>query len=220
MSSLLDPTLVVALLLIGTVTGFLAGLLGIGGGMIMVPFVTIILTHRGYPPEYGLTASPLGPSVTIAVVDGFHTWTVTPVNVTGVDPDGDAPAPTAAGNRSSPCRRRRRASAGGASARAARAGARGTRRSSRRRAGRGPSPVPARTRGAAAPTCSRRTSRGRAARRSGRSRGSRRRGRPRTPRPRGGRRRSPRGSRSAARPISWSDNRCTRSVIRSGWIRA
>ena len=34
---------------------------------------------RGYPPEYGLTASPLGPSVTIAVVDGFHTWTVTPV---------------------------------------------------------------------------------------------------------------------------------------------
>ncbi|WP_353508481.1 maleylpyruvate isomerase family mycothiol-dependent enzyme [Intrasporangium sp.] len=45
---------------------------------------------RGYPPEYGLTASPLGPSVTIAVVDGFHTWTVTPVQVTGVDPDGDA----------------------------------------------------------------------------------------------------------------------------------
>ena len=44
---------------------------------------------RGYPPEYGLAASPLGPSVIIAVVDGFHTWTVTPMHVTGVDPDGD-----------------------------------------------------------------------------------------------------------------------------------
>ena len=45
---------------------------------------------RGYPPEYGLTATPLGPSVTVAVVDGFHTWTVTPVHVSGVDPDGDS----------------------------------------------------------------------------------------------------------------------------------
>lgn len=44
---------------------------------------------RGFPAEYGLDARPLGPSVTIAVVDGFHTWTVTPVHVTGVDPDGD-----------------------------------------------------------------------------------------------------------------------------------
>jgi len=44
---------------------------------------------RGFPPEYHLTADPLGPSVTVAVVDGFHTWTVTPVRVTGVDPDGD-----------------------------------------------------------------------------------------------------------------------------------
>lgn len=44
---------------------------------------------RGFPPEYHLSADPLGPSVTVAVVDGFHTWTVTPVRVTGVDPDGD-----------------------------------------------------------------------------------------------------------------------------------
>ncbi len=35
------------LLLLGSFTGFLAGLLGIGGGMMMVPFLTLILTHRG-----------------------------------------------------------------------------------------------------------------------------------------------------------------------------
>ena len=50
--SLLDPVLVAALLLIGTCTGFLAGLLGIGGGMIMVPFVAMILTAKGYPADY------------------------------------------------------------------------------------------------------------------------------------------------------------------------
>ena len=52
MSSVLDLQLVLGLLLIGTCTGFLAGLLGIGGGMVMVPFVTMILTSKGYPPDY------------------------------------------------------------------------------------------------------------------------------------------------------------------------
>ena len=33
--------------LLGIVTGLLAGLLGIGGGMVMVPFMTIILSGRG-----------------------------------------------------------------------------------------------------------------------------------------------------------------------------
>ena len=45
--SLLDPVLIAELLLLGSCTGFLAGLLGIGGGMLMVPFVTMILSHRG-----------------------------------------------------------------------------------------------------------------------------------------------------------------------------
>ncbi|MBG9386614.1 sulfite exporter TauE/SafE family protein [Caenimonas aquaedulcis] len=49
---LIEPQLILELLLIGTVTGFLAGLLGIGGGMLMVPFMTIILTAKGFPPEY------------------------------------------------------------------------------------------------------------------------------------------------------------------------
>ncbi|WP_310462428.1 sulfite exporter TauE/SafE family protein [Sphaerotilus sp.] len=43
----LDFTLVAELLALGMCTGFLAGLLGIGGGMLMVPFMTLILSARG-----------------------------------------------------------------------------------------------------------------------------------------------------------------------------
>jgi uncharacterized protein len=39
--------LVAQLLAIGIVTGFLAGLLGVGGGMMMVPFLTWIVSHQG-----------------------------------------------------------------------------------------------------------------------------------------------------------------------------
>jgi uncharacterized membrane protein YfcA len=52
--SVLDPQLIAELLFIGTVTGFLAGLLGIGGGMIMVPFLTLILGGRGFPADYAV----------------------------------------------------------------------------------------------------------------------------------------------------------------------
>ena len=48
--SFLDPQLVAELLLLGACTGFLAGLLGIGGGMLMVPFLTLIFSHRGVAP--------------------------------------------------------------------------------------------------------------------------------------------------------------------------
>ncbi len=47
---LLEPTLILELAALGLGTGFLAGLLGIGGGMLMVPFLTIILSGRGVTP--------------------------------------------------------------------------------------------------------------------------------------------------------------------------
>ena len=47
----LEPLLILELILLGLCTGFLAGLLGIGGGMILVPFITIILSGRGVDPD-------------------------------------------------------------------------------------------------------------------------------------------------------------------------
>ncbi len=41
--------LIAELLALGVVGGFLAGLLGVGGGMMMVPFLTAIISHRGVP---------------------------------------------------------------------------------------------------------------------------------------------------------------------------
>ena len=46
----IDPLLVIELAALGLVTGFLAGLLGIGGGMIMVPLISAILSGRGVAP--------------------------------------------------------------------------------------------------------------------------------------------------------------------------
>jgi uncharacterized membrane protein YfcA len=47
----LEPLLIIELALLGLSTGFLAGLLGIGGGMMMVPFITIILSGRAVGPD-------------------------------------------------------------------------------------------------------------------------------------------------------------------------
>ena len=44
---MIDPILILELLALGLVSGFLAGLLGIGGGMLMVPVLTLILSQRG-----------------------------------------------------------------------------------------------------------------------------------------------------------------------------
>jgi uncharacterized membrane protein YfcA len=49
-----DIGLILALAVLGLGTGFLAGLLGIGGGMIMVPFITAILSARGVPGDLAI----------------------------------------------------------------------------------------------------------------------------------------------------------------------
>jgi uncharacterized protein len=46
----MDWSLVLILLVMGTCGGFAAGLLGVGGGMVLVPFVTMIFAARGFPP--------------------------------------------------------------------------------------------------------------------------------------------------------------------------
>ena len=61
-----DPVLFLELALIGICTGFLAGLLGIGGGMLMVPFLTFILTAKGYPAEYTVKMAVATSLATIA----------------------------------------------------------------------------------------------------------------------------------------------------------
>ncbi len=45
----ISPLLIAELLCLGLCTGYLAGLLGIGGGMLMVPFMTVILAAKGFP---------------------------------------------------------------------------------------------------------------------------------------------------------------------------
>jgi uncharacterized protein len=44
---MLDPLLIFELAALGLVTGYLAGLLGIGGGMVIGPFMTIIMSAQG-----------------------------------------------------------------------------------------------------------------------------------------------------------------------------
>ena len=41
------PLLIIELLALGAAVGFLAGLLGVGGGMMMVPIMTLLLSQRG-----------------------------------------------------------------------------------------------------------------------------------------------------------------------------
>ena len=48
----MDPTLLPVLLALGAAIGFLAGLLGIGGGMTLVPLLTIIFTAQAFPAAH------------------------------------------------------------------------------------------------------------------------------------------------------------------------
>ena len=71
---LLEPILVVELAVLGTATGFLAGLLGIGGGMLMVPFITIIMSNRGVAPDLAVKMAIATSMATIMFTSVSSVW--------------------------------------------------------------------------------------------------------------------------------------------------
>lgn len=54
---MLEPLFIVTLLLLGVFSGILAGMLGIGGGMILVPILTFMLLKQGVPAEHVVHSS-------------------------------------------------------------------------------------------------------------------------------------------------------------------
>jgi uncharacterized membrane protein YfcA len=66
-----DPPVVVALLALGAVAGFAAGLMGVGGGMLMVPFMSMLLDRLGFAP---------GQAVKVAIATSLTTIVFTSVS--------------------------------------------------------------------------------------------------------------------------------------------
>jgi uncharacterized membrane protein YfcA len=60
------PTEIALLLALGCATGFLAGLLGIGGGILLVPCLSIVLADQGVAPEHVIHVAIATSLVTIA----------------------------------------------------------------------------------------------------------------------------------------------------------
>ena len=71
---LLEPILVIELACLGIATGFLAGLLGIGGGMLMVPFITIIMSNRGVAPDLAVKMAIATSMATIIFTSISSVW--------------------------------------------------------------------------------------------------------------------------------------------------
>ena len=47
----MDWQIILLCLAVGSLSGFLAGLLGIGGGLVLVPFLFYLLQHEHFPPD-------------------------------------------------------------------------------------------------------------------------------------------------------------------------
>lgn len=63
-------SLLVAYPLLGLASGFIAGLLGVGGGLVLVPVLSWIYAQQGFPPEYNIHMA-LGTSLAIIVLTSF-----------------------------------------------------------------------------------------------------------------------------------------------------
>lgn len=71
---LLEPLLIIELATLGVATGFLAGLLGIGGGMLMVPFITVIMSNRGVVPDLAIKMAIATSMATIMFTSLSSVW--------------------------------------------------------------------------------------------------------------------------------------------------
>lgn len=63
----MEVELIISFVLLGSVVGFLAGLLGIGGGLVMVPVLTSLFVWQGFPVE-NVVHLALGTSMASIVV--------------------------------------------------------------------------------------------------------------------------------------------------------
>ena len=70
----IEPLIIIELAVLGIATGFLAGLLGIGGGMLMVPFITIIMSNRGVAPDLAIKMAIATSMATIIFTSLSSVW--------------------------------------------------------------------------------------------------------------------------------------------------
>ena len=63
-------TFILLCLLVGAIVGFLAGLFGIGGGLVIVPTLVYLLPMMGIPDQM-LMSTALGTSFATIVITGF-----------------------------------------------------------------------------------------------------------------------------------------------------
>lgn len=69
----MDPTSIALLLLLGAVSGFAAGLLGIGGGILLAPFLAMFLTAQGYPAQH-VVHSAVATSLATILFTSTSSW--------------------------------------------------------------------------------------------------------------------------------------------------